>query len=107
MDKPFAPAWGNTTSVDNATSATAAVVLPKSCEQIVLTNTSATSRAHVTVTTYQEPDVPTGDAPTTTSGLPILPGTQIRVTVGPGPKVIRTIATEADGAIILTPGNGD
>jgi hypothetical protein len=107
-DKPFAPAWGATTSVANSASATAAVVLPKSCQQVVLTNTSATARTHVVVTVYQDQaTVPTGDAPTTSNGLPILPNQQIRITVGPGCKVIRTIATAADGNIIITPGNGD
>lgn len=107
-ERAFAPAWGSTTSVTNATSATAAVVLPKSCQQIVLTNTSATARVHVTVTPYlNEATVPTGDAPTTSIGMPILPNSQVRVTVGPQCKVIRTIATAADGVILITPGNGD
>lgn len=106
--KPFAPAWGATTSVTNAIAATAAVVIPKSCEQVVLTNTSATARVHVVATTYNdEATVPTGDAPTTSTGLPVLPSQQIRITVGAGLKVIRTIATVADGAILITPGNGD
>lgn len=106
-DRIFAPAWGSTVSVTNATSATAAVVLPKSCDQVMLTNTSSTARVHVMVTLYlDEGAVPTGEAPTTGTGLPVQPGAQIRVTVGPGCKVIRTIATAADGNIIITPGNG-
>lgn len=106
-DRPFAPAWGATFSVSNATNATTAVKLPKSCEQILLTNTSSTARVHVIVTPYlDEKSPPTGDAPTTSTGLPVLPGAQIRVTAGPGCKVIRTIATGADGNIIVTPGNG-
>lgn len=107
-EKPFNPAWGGTTAVTNATSATAAVALPKDCQQVLLTNTSTTARVHVLVTTYQdESSPPTGTAPTTSTGLPILPSGQIRVTVGPGLKVIRTIATAADGTILITPGNGD
>lgn len=107
-ERPFAPAWGSTTSVNNAATATAAVVLPKFCEQVVLTNTSTTARTHVMLTSYlDEFDVPTGTAPTTTTGFPILPNQQIRITTGPGLKLIRTIATAADGAIIITPGNGD
>lgn len=106
--KPFAPAWGATTSVTNATSATAAIVIPKSCEQVVLTNTSTTAISYVLVTVYQDQaTVPTGDVPTATNSLPVLPGAQVRVTVGPGYKVIRTIASAADGAIIINPGNGD
>lgn len=107
MERPFSPAWGNTTSVTNATSATAAVVLPKSMDCVVLTNTSLTARVHVIVTTYEdETSVPTGTAPTTSTGLPILPSQQIRVYVGPNCKLIRTIATAADGNIIITPGSG-
>lgn len=105
--RPFSPAWGSTTSVANATSATAAVVIPKDRDGVVLTNTSATARVHVMLTNYEsEASVPTGIAPTTSTGLPILPGQQIRIHVGPGLKVLRTIATAADGNIIITPGSG-
>jgi len=107
-NRPFAPAWGSTTIVTNAVAATAAVVLPKECQQVLLTNTSTTARVHVMVTPYlDEATVPTGTAPTTSTGLAILPSGQIRVTVGPGLKVIRTIATAADGTIQILPGNGD
>lgn len=107
-ERPFNPAWGNTTSVTNAVAATSAVVLPKECQQVVLTNTSATARVHVMVTPYlDEATVPTGTAPTTSTGFPILPASQVRITVGPGLKVIRTIASAADGVILVTPGNGD
>lgn len=106
MERAFQPAWGATTSVTNATSATAAVVLPKTCDQVLLTNTSTTARVHVIVTTYlDESSVPTGTAPTTSTGLAILPNSQIRVTVGPNCKLIRTIATAADGVILITPGD--
>ena len=107
MERPFAPSWGSTTSVTNATSATAAVVLPKDRDCVVLTNTSATARVHVMLTNYEnEATVPTGTAPTTSTGLPILPGSQIRIYVGPSLKVLRTIATAADGVILITPGSG-
>lgn len=104
MAQVFNPAWGNTTSVLNATSATAAVVLPKSCDAVILTNTSATARAHVMLTTFEsESAPPTGTAPTTSTGLPVLPGQQIAVYVGPGQNLLRTIATGADGSILITP----
>ena len=106
-ERSFAPAWGSTSSVANSATATAAIVLPKSCLQVSLTNTSATARTHVMVTPYtSEASVPTGDAPTTSTGYAVLPNTQTVITVGPGCKVIRTIATAADGNIIITPGNG-
>jgi len=107
MSRAFSPAWGSTITIANALSATAAVSIPKNCNAIVLTNTSATARVHVALTQSQsEGDaLPTGDAPTTASALPILSGSQIVVWVGSGPSVIRTIATVADGDLIVTPGS--
>ena len=102
----FAPGWGSTSTVTNAITATAAIDLPANAQEVLLTNTSATARVHVFVTAYQEATPPVGVEPTTTTGLPILPGQQIRIRVGPGGKVIRTIATAADGEIIINPGNG-
>lgn len=103
----FSPAWGRTTSVTNAVAATAAVVLPKAADEVALTNTSATAITYVMVTTYlDEATTPTGTAPTSTTGFPVLPSTQVRLHVGAGLKVIRTIASAADGAIIITPGVG-
>lgn len=105
--RPFAPAWGKSTVVANSVTATAAVVLPKVCQQVRLTNTSATARTFVRVTTFQNEDAPpTGDAPTVTADFPINPGAQVCLTVGPGNKLIRTIASAADGNIIISPGNG-
>lgn len=105
---PFKPSWADTTSVTNAIAATAAVALPKDCSQVALTNTSATARVHVMLTDYaQEGNLPTGTAPTTTTGLAILPNSQIRITVGNGYKLLRTIATAADGLLLILPGNGD
>lgn len=107
-DYPFRPDWAGTISVTNAVAATSAVAIPKDCYQVVLTNTSATARVHVMMTNYsQEGNLPAGTAPTTSDGLPILPNTQIRVTVGTGYKLLRTIATAADGLLLITPGNGD
>ena len=104
MGNVFTPAWGSTTSVSNATSATAAVVLPKNCDAVILTNTSSTARTHVMLTSFaNESAPPTGTAPTTSTGLPILPGQQIAIYVGPGLHLLRTIATAADGDILITP----
>lgn len=105
-DQIFNPAWGSSTAVVNTGAATAAVDLPQTAQEVALTNTSATARVHVYVTPYQGVTPPTGTAPTTSNGMPVLPGQQIRVRVGAGSKVIRTISTAADGLIIITPGNG-
>lgn len=107
MERPFTPAWGSTTVVSNSTTATAAVVLPRDRDCVVLTNTSSTARVHVMLTNYlDEATVPTGTAPTTSTGFPVLPGQQIRLYTGVRCKLLRTIATAADGSIIITPGSG-
>lgn len=105
--RPFAPAEGKTSTVVNATSATTAVEIPRDCDTVVLTNSSTSATVFVRVTYYgSDSDTATGAAPTTTTDLPILPSQQIRRYVGPGRKVIRTIASAADGNIYITPGSG-
>lgn len=107
----FSPAWGSTQSIANAIAATAATLLPRNANALLLTNTSATARTHVAVTYYASDSEAAGavsggggDAPALTSGVPILPNQQVTIYFGPGPAVIRTIATAADGNIIITPG---
>lgn len=106
----FQPKEGATTTVNNATSATAQVILPYDCDTVVLTNTSSTAIVYVRVTQYQDASSPPADAsanaPTTTADFPILPLNQIRRAVGEGNKFIRTIASAADGTIKITPGTG-
>lgn len=105
--KPFCPVEGKTTTVANSATATAAVVLPFDSNTVVLTNGSTTATAFVRVTYYgSASDTMTGDAPTVLLDLPILPSQQIRRYVAPGHKVIRTIASAADGNIYITPGSG-
>lgn len=106
IEQVFNPGWGSEFSVNNATSATAAVDLPASCREVCLTNTSSTAIVRVVVTPYEGVTTPTGTAPSATTGLPILPNQQIRIGVGMGRKVIRTIATAADGTLMVNPGNG-
>jgi hypothetical protein len=106
QDQVFNPAWGNATVVANSATATAAVNLPISCTEVALYNTSATALTVVYVTPYESATVPTGTAPTTSLGMPVPPGQLIRVRVGPGAKVIRTIASAADGNIWIIPGRG-
>lgn len=106
--KTFDPVEGKTTAVANSTSATSAVVLPVDCNGVAISNASATAICFVRVTYYDDANnVPTGDAPTVTTDMPILPGQQIRRSVQPGRyKVIRTIASAADGTVYITPGSG-
>lgn len=106
-DDVFSPSWTTTISINNATSSTTAAQLPVESSQVVLTNTSATAIAYAMITHYQSAaETMTGIAPTATTGLPILPSQQIRVAVQWGSKVIRVIASAADGALIVTPGRG-
>lgn len=102
----FTPAWNNVTAVTNSASATAAVELPFDSDAVLLTNTSSTARVHVLLTYYDSGTASTGTAPTTSTGLPILPNSQIRVAVPRGVKVLRTIATAADGTTFINPGKG-
>lgn len=106
IEQVFMPGWGSEFSITNAVTATAAVSLPDTCREIALTNTSTTATVRVFVTNYQGVTPPTGTAPTATTGFPVLPNQQIRIGVGVGSKVIRTIATAADGALMVNPGNG-
>lgn len=107
--RAFNPIWGATTRVSNSATATAALVLPADSDTVALTNSSATATVFVRVTTYEDQGAPTtGDAPTATTDMPILPLSQIRIfTAAQGtPKLIRTIASAADGFIYVTPGKG-
>jgi hypothetical protein len=107
MHTVFSPAWGDVVPVTNSITATAAVILPPQSDELVMTNTSLTAVVYVTVTPYlDEASPPAGTAPTTSTGFPVLTNSQLRVHVGAGNKVVRTIASAADGLIILSPGNG-
>ncbi len=106
IEQVFNPGWGAQTVVANSVTATAAVDLPPSCREIAVTNTSASATTFVYVTPYEGVTVPTGVAPTTTNAFPILPSQQVRIGVGMGRKVIRTIASAADGNTIISPGSG-
>lgn len=102
----FTPSWADSVSVTNAATATAAVTMPFNARTVLITNTSATARVHLMMTYYPDGAVGAGDAPTLSSGVPVLPGQQIRVGLRNGAKVMRTIATGADGNTILTFGEG-
>lgn len=107
IEQVFTPGWGSEFPITNATSASAAFVLPESCREVALTNTSTTATAWVFVTRYDTSTPPAGTAPVVGStGLPILPGQQIRIGVGVRGKVIRAIASAADGLLMVNPGNG-
>lgn len=103
----FSPAEGKTTAVTNSASATAAVEIPYDCNAILLSNSSATATSFVRVTYFGlATDTMTGVAPATTTDIPILPGQQILRYVQKGKhKVIRTIASAADGITYITPGS--
>lgn len=106
IQQVFNPGFGNGFAVTNSVTATAAVPLPPTCREVALSNESATAWVHVYVTSYEGLAVPTGTAPTLATGFPVAPNSQIRIGVGVGNKVIRTIATAADGILMVNPGNG-
>lgn len=105
MEK-FIPAQGGSFAVNNATSATAAAELPKDCNAVYLANTSTTAVAYFRVTQSLNTTVGTGEAPTVAADMAILPSSGIVVGLGKGyTKVIRLIASAADGKVQVTPGN--
>ena len=107
MGKTFSPSWGQTQAITNAITASTAIVLPSTTDELFLTNTSATATVNVMVTDFDNEASPVaGTAPTTTTGLPIPPAGQVRVHVGPGFHVLRAIASAADGVLLVTPGKG-
>jgi hypothetical protein len=107
MGKSFSPSWGQTQAITNAIAASTAIVLPSTVDELFLTNTSATATVYVMVTEYDNEATPVaGTAPTTTTGLPVLPASQVRVHIGPGFHVLRAIASAADGVLLVTPGKG-
>jgi hypothetical protein len=105
--RAFTPAigTGTTTAWNNSATADTARQIPENCEEVVLSNTSLTARVHFLVTWYTGTTVPTGDAPTLTTGIMVLPNSQIEIGVGPGKKVVRAIASVADGVYGVVPGN--
>src|SRR3546814_270110 len=104
--KPFMAKAGGSITVANATSASALAELDPDCEQIVLTNTSATAIAYFRCDNLADRSA-TPPQSTVATGFPVLPASQIRVTVGMGWKKFSVIASEADGSLILSPGQGD
>ena len=105
----FQPKEGATTRVANSATATPGVALPYDCDTVVLTNSSTTATVFVRVTQFLDSTLPAdaaANAPTVTTDMPILPNSQIRRAVGEGNKMIRTIASSADGFIYITPGTG-
>lgn len=103
----FIPVEGRTSVVANAAAATAAIELPYDSDAVVLANTSTTATTFVRVTYYlAASEIGAGDAPTVSADFPVLPSTQVVRAVQNGKhKVIRTIASAADGNIIITPGH--
>lgn len=108
IEQVFTPTR-DTVPIPNSITATAQVVLPSNASEVGLYNSSATALVVVRVTNYLDSTPPADDAsnaPTTSLGFPVPPGQFIRIRVGAGNKIIRTIASAADGNIWIIPGNG-
>lgn len=103
----FIPAEGRTSVVANSVTATAAIEVPYGADAVALSNTSTTATTFVRITYYLAvSEIGAGDPPTVTTDFPVLPATQIVRAVQNGKhSVIRTIASAADGNIIITPGH--
>lgn len=106
---PFDP--GNNSTIEQPNAITSAGgVLPETASTVVLTNTSATATAYFTyvrtdaANTTATAVIPSGS---TRGSMPILPNQQIRITVNTGPKAYATIASAANGSLLITPGDGN
>jgi hypothetical protein len=110
MIAPFDPGLNQTIAQANAL-ASAGGSLADSANVVVLYNTSATAVAYFVCT----PTVTGGStlaavepvAGGAVGSFPVPPGVQIRVAVPEGPKTYRTIASAADGNLMITPGRGN
>lgn len=109
MLSPFDPGLNETILQANATSS-AGGALPDDSNVVALANTSATAVAYFVCTPMHVDStalgavVPVGGTP---GSFPVLPGQHIRITVPVGPKQYRTIASAADGNLLITPGRGN
>ena len=107
---PFDPGINDTIAQANATSS-AGGVLPEDTNTVVLYNTSTTATAYFVCTPTTGGVTPIAAlvpvAGGATGSMPIPPGAQIRITVPVGPKAYRTIASAADGNLMITAGRGN
>lgn len=110
MLSPFDPGINETIAQANATSS-AGGALPESANVVALHNTSATATAYFVCTPIRTGDTPVAAVVPVAGGavgsFPVPPGAQIRVSVPEGMKAYRTIASAADGNLLITPGRGN
>ena len=108
MIAPFDPGVNETIAQANAVTS-AGGTLPEDCNVVALYNTSASAVAYFVCVptigrTAEAAVVPSGG---TLGSLPIPPGQMIRISVPNGPKAFRTIASAADGNLLISPGRGN
>lgn len=109
MIRPFDPGLNETILQANAITSQGGV-LPEDCGTVALYNTSATAVAYFVCTPTTggvapiAAVVPAGGVP---GGFPVPPGQMVRITVPIGQKAYRTIASAADGNLLITPGRGN
>ena len=109
MIGPFDPGINETIAQANAISS-AGDVLPEDANVVALYNTSATATAYFVCTPIRTGDTPVAavvPSGGTRGSMPVPPGAQIRVTVPVGMKAYRTIASAADGILMITSGRGN
>ena len=110
MDQPFQAADGATIAQPNATSS-AGGSLPDNAAQVALYNSSSSATVYWSCRSLNSAaDAgPTAVIPVsgTLGSQPIPPGAYLRLTVGRGPKKYATIASAADGNLLITPGEGN
>ena len=109
MIRPFDPGINDTIAQANAVTSQGGT-LPEDCGTVALYNTSPTAVAYFVCTPTTggvapiAAVVPSGGTP---GGFPVPPAQMVRITVPIGPKAYRTIASAADGSLLITPGRGN
>ncbi len=106
---PIDPGINETIAQANAVTSLGGT-LPDSANTVVLYNTSATAVAYF-VCTPARAGTPIAAVVPVAGGavgsMPVPPGQMIRISVPEGGKAYRTIASAADGNLLITPGRGN
>lgn len=104
--RPFYPVRGASFAVPMTGAASTPRELPESARSVVLSNTSTETIAYVRISPNDEAE-PAISASAAGGDMPVMPLSQIRITLPANRKSISIIADAGDGALIVTPGTGD
>lgn len=101
--RPFNPIEGATIKVANSVTASAVANLPESADVVAITNADTAAIVFFRCQPLdQTPTVAVAD-----TDFPVLPNTQVRVSVPAGRKQFSVVASAATGNCYITPGIGN